>query len=133
MTKARKALLEVLRMSHEPVSASHLLQHPSIRFDQATVYRNLHYLEEKGMADSFILHCTEHGTERYYSYRSCEDGVHHHWFHCRTCHRFIDLGDCQYDEQLARWEQAYGFTVSDHTFFLTGQCKNCKDATASIN
>ena len=133
MTKARKALLEVLRMSHEPVSASHLLQHPSIRFDQATVYRNLHYLEEKGMADSFTLHCTEHGTERYYSYRSCEDGVHHHWFHCRTCHRFIDLGDCQYDEQLARWEQAYGFTVSDHTFFLTGQCKNCKDATASIN
>lgn len=120
-------------MSHEPVSASHLLQHPSIRFDQATVYRNLHYLEEKGMADSFILHCTEHGTERYYSYRSCEDGVHHHWFHCRTCHRFIDLGDCQYDEQLARWEQAYGFTVSDHTFFLTGQCKNCKDATASTN
>lgn len=133
MTKSRKALLEVLRMSHEPVSASHLLQHPSIRFDLATVYRNLHYLEEKGMADSFILHCTEHGTERYYSYRSCEDGVHHHWFHCRTCHRFIDLGDCQYDEQLARWEQAYGFTVSDHTFFLTGQCKNCKDATASIN
>lgn len=133
MTKARKALLEVLRMSHEPVSASHLLQHPSIRFDLATVYRNLHYLEEKGMADSFILHCTEHGTERYYSYRSCEDGVHHHWFHCRTCHRFIDLGDCQYDEQLAKWEQAYGFTVSDHTFFLTGQCKNCKDATASTN
>ena len=120
-------------MSHEPVSASLLLQHPSIRFDQATVYRNLHYLEETGMADSFILHCTEHGTERYYSYRSCEDGVHHHWFHCRTCHRFIDLGDCQYDEQLARWEQAYGFTVSDHTFFLTGQCKNCKDATASTN
>lgn len=133
MTKSRKALLEVLRMSNEPVSASHLLQHPSIRFDLATVYRNLHYLEEKGMADSFILHCTEHGTERYYSYRSCEDGVHHHWFHCRTCHRFIDLGDCQYDEQLARWEQAYGFTVSDHTFFLTGQCKNCKDATASTN
>ena len=133
MTKPRKALLEVLRMSHEPVPASHLLQHPSIRFDQATVYRNLHYLEEKGMADSFILHCTEHGTERYYSYRSCEDGVHHHWFHCRTCHRFIDLGDCQYDEQLARWEQAYGFTVSDHTFFLTGQSKNCKHATASIN
>ncbi|NLA96709.1 MAG: transcriptional repressor [Spirochaetales bacterium] len=133
MTKSRKALLEVLRMSNEPVSASHLLHQPSNRFDQATVYRNLHYLEEKGMADSFILHCTEHGTERYYSYRSCEDGVHHHWFHCRTCHRFIDLGDCQYDEQLARWEQAYGFTVSDHTFFLTGQCKNCKDATASTN
>ncbi len=131
MTKARRILLEVLKTSHEPVSASCLLEHPLIQCDQATVYRNLHYLEEQGMADSFILHCTEHGTERYYSFRCGEDGTHHHWFHCKSCHRFIDLGDCLYEQQLLRWEQAYGFSISDHTFFLTGLCKTCKDATAS--
>ncbi|WP_319757630.1 Fur family transcriptional regulator [uncultured Sphaerochaeta sp.] len=126
MTKARKALLELLKESKEPVSASMLSRDPSLPFDQATIYRNLHYLEEKGFAESFILHCTEHGTERYYSYRSRSEGVHHHWFHCEKCHTFIDLGGCAYQEQMKDWEKQYGFSISDHTFFLTGICASCK-------
>lgn len=126
MTKARKALLELLKESKEPVSASMLSGDPSLPFDQATIYRNLHYLEEQGFAESFILHCTEHGTERYYSYRNRSEGVHHHWFHCEKCHTFIDLGGCVYQEQMKEWEKQYGFTISDHTFFLTGICASCK-------
>nr|WP_319473129.1 Fur family transcriptional regulator [uncultured Sphaerochaeta sp.] len=126
MTKARKALLELLKESKEPVSASMLSAEPSLPFNQATIYRNLHYLEEQGFAESFILHCTEHGTERYYSYRSRSEGVHHHWFHCEQCHAFIDLGGCAYQEQMKDWEKQYGFTISDHTFFLTGICASCK-------
>jgi Fur family ferric uptake transcriptional regulator len=120
------ALLELLKESKEPVSASMLSGDPSLPFDQATIYRNLHYLEEQGFAESFILHCTEHGTERYYSYRSRSAGVHHHWFHCEKCHTFIDLGGCAYQEQMKDWEKQYGFTISDHTFFLTGICASCK-------
>ncbi|MDD3930461.1 MAG: transcriptional repressor, partial [Sphaerochaeta sp.] len=60
-----------------------------------------------------------------YSYRGTETGTHHHWFHCEKCHCFIDLGSCGYDEQMRSWEQKWGFTITDHTFFLTGTCKQC--------
>jgi len=123
VTKARKTIMDILMKSEEPVSASTLAK--DLPFDQATVYRNLHYLEDQGFAESFILHCSEHGTERYYSYRNAND-VHHHWFHCEMCHRFIDLGHCAYGQQLKEWEQSYGFTIHEHTFFLTGVCADCK-------
>ena len=126
MTKARKAILEALKASVQPVTAMMLAKEPSLSYDQATVYRNLHYLDELGMAQSFILHCTEHGTERYYSYRRSDCGIHHHWFHCEKCHRFIDLGSCGYDEQMHAWEKKWDFTITDHTFFLTGICSACK-------
>ncbi len=126
MTKARKAILEALKNQTEPVSATTLAKQPALPYDPATIYRNLHYLEEQGLAQSFILHCTEHGTERYYSYRDKENGVHHHWFHCECCHRFIDLGTCAYTQQLQDWESQYGFTIHEHTFYLTGICSACK-------
>ncbi|NCC63362.1 MAG: transcriptional repressor [Spirochaetia bacterium] len=125
MTKARKALIEQLKIQSEPVTATTMAKH--LPFDQATIYRNLHYLEEHGYAQSFILHCSEHGTERYYSYHSAKEGVHHHWFHCEVCHKFIDLGDCEHLMQLKQWEQEHGFLIHDHTFFLTGVCAFCKE------
>jgi Fe2+ or Zn2+ uptake regulation protein len=27
---------------------------------------------------------------------------------------------------MKEWEKQYGFTISDHTFFLTGICASCK-------
>jgi len=130
MTKARRSLLHVLEQASEPLSVSALLQHPDVNCNQATVYRSLHYLEQRGYLDSFVLHCTDHGTERYYSCTK-EQAEHSHWFHCTVCHRFIDLGACLMKEDLKRWEKQYGFTVSDHTFFLTGVCATCKESTSS--
>ncbi len=130
MTKARRNLLSILQQAKEPLSVSSLLQHPEVTCNQATVYRSLHYLESEGYLDSFVLHCTDHGTERYYSCRS-RKATHDHWFHCTVCHRFTGLGECFLAEDLKRWEELYGFSVCDHTFFLTGVCATCKESTAS--
>jgi len=124
MTKARRAILEGLENAQSPISVTGLAKQLSDFCDPATVYRNLHYLEKNNLATSFILHCSEHGTERYYSAKSGKD--HHHWFHCEHCHRFIDLGGCFYAEQVRHFEAEHGFTVNDHTFYLTGICKACK-------
>ncbi|MGB4408338.1 MAG: transcriptional repressor [Sphaerochaeta sp.] len=124
MTKARKAILKSLENVEEPISASELAKRLGDFCDPATVYRNLHYLEKNNLATSFILHCSEHGTERYYS--SKEGNEHHHWFHCEQCHRFIDLGGCFYAEQVRQFEEKHAFTVHDHTFYLTGICQRCK-------
>ncbi|MDY0290080.1 MAG: transcriptional repressor [Sphaerochaeta sp.] len=125
MTKARKAILNALEEAREPISVTELAKELTDFCDPATVYRNLHYLEKNNLATSFILHCSEHGTERYYSAK--EGKGHHHWFHCENCHRFIDLGGCFYTEQLRQFEHQHGFTVNDHTFYLTGICQTCKE------
>ncbi len=131
MTKARQAVIEVLASSAEPLSAAAVFQYLGSCCDQATVYRTLHYLEEHGFADSFILHCEEHGTERYYTALAGGDGKpapHRHWFHCERCHRFIDLGGCKIDRLVSEYETEYGIQVKSHTLYFTGLCGGCGGA-----
>ena len=125
MTKARMTVLTLLGEATEPLCASEIAGLLQGQFDLATIYRTLHYLEERNLADSFILHCSAHGTERYYSSMEKEDACHHHWFHCEQCHRFIDLGGCNLDALLGSYEKENGIVITDHTFFLTGICPEC--------
>ncbi|HOT62166.1 MAG TPA: transcriptional repressor [Treponemataceae bacterium] len=123
MTRARESTLSILREANEPLSAAGVFR-LAAGFDQATVYRALHYLEEKGLAVSFILACEEHGTERYYAVS--DSGKHRHWFHCERCHRFVDLGDCAIEPLVERYETAYGIDIRSHTLSLTGTCADCR-------
>jgi Fur family ferric uptake transcriptional regulator len=126
MTKSRIAVLTLLEKATKPLCASQIVSLVSGQCDPATIYRTLHYLEEHGYASSFILHCSAHGTERYYSVAD-ETGLgHHHWFHCEQCHRFIDLGGCSLDSMLHTFEKENDLIITDHTFFLTGICPECK-------
>ena len=56
MTKARQSILDFLLQVKEPVSASDLAKQLEHACDPATVYRNLHYLEDHNLATS--LSCT---------------------------------------------------------------------------
>ncbi len=143
MTRIRKRILQVLQGASEPLSASQVAQRVGPPCDPATVYRGLHYLEEQGFAESFVLSCQEHGTERYYT--ACEapqpfaipSGVassgervflppHRHWFHCEGCHRFIPLGVCLLDPVVHQFEQEQQCTVRQHTLYFTGLCRDCR-------
>ncbi|WP_320129954.1 transcriptional repressor [uncultured Sphaerochaeta sp.] len=126
MTKARKAVLAILERSTEPLSATEVANMVGDQCDPVTIYRTLHYLEDHSLASSFILHCNEHGTERYYSAMEEEGSCHHHWFHCEQCHRFLDLGGCSLQPLLCTYEKENDIIIKDHTFFLTGICPNCK-------
>lgn len=133
MTKAREATIDLLASAREPLSASDIHKEVGSRFDQATVYRTLHYLEGRGLVDSFILHCSEHGTERYYTARRHVDGEptsHRHWFHCEACHRFTDLGECQLEPLMETFESRHGIVVRDHSLYLTGLCPGCAKSRA---
>jgi len=134
MTKARKATLEVLANAPEPLSASAVLQRVGELCDQATVYRTLHFLEEKGFAESFVLHCEEHGTERYYSaIRGDGDREipHRHWFHCEACHRFIAIGSCTVAQLAEAFERDQDVSVRHHVFYFTGFCADCRPDPAT--
>lgn len=144
MTRIRKRILHVLQGASEPLSASQVAHMVGTLCDQATVYRGLHYLEEQGLAESFVLSCQEHGTERYYT--ACETPqpsgdspgvpsasrgrglpVHRHWFHCEECHRFIPLGECLLDPVVQQFEQEQQCTVRQHTLYFTGLCRECQE------
>ncbi len=122
MTKAREAALAALRSSDQPLSAAGVCSAIQLDCDQATVYRALHYLEERRLVESFILHCDEHGTERYYV---PSEGSHSHWFHCEACHRFIDLGTCRIGAMAADIERERGIAVRRHVLYFTGLCERC--------
>ncbi len=129
MTKARKATLDALVNAPEPLSATAVSARLGELCDQATVYRTLHYLEENGFAESFILHCDEHGTERYYSaIRGDGDRKipHRHWFHCEHCHRFIAIGACTISQLVESFEQEQAVSVNRHVLYFTGLCADCR-------
>jgi len=123
MTKARKAVLEALASASEPLSAAAVARLLAGLCDQATVYRALHYLEDAGLAESFVLHCTEHGVERYYVDAAAPHG---HWFHCESCHRFVSLGGCKLGRLMADFESELGIEIKSHTLYLTGRCPDCR-------
>jgi Fur family ferric uptake transcriptional regulator len=129
MTKNRREVLDLLLSADEPLSAADVYSRMPAGADQVTVYRTLHYLEEQGFAESFILHCETHGTMRYYSAsESAGDNAHghHHWFHCERCHRFIDLGNCKMDALVREYERDNGIEISSHMLYLTGVCASCR-------
>ena len=127
MTKARSMVLNLLSGACEPLSASTIVKSVSDCMDQATVYRALHYLEDNGYADSFILHCLSHGTERYYTALSqAGNSIHRHWFHCESLPLFTDLGECLLDSVMSGYEKDHDLTIHAHTLYLTGLCGGCK-------
>jgi len=127
MTRARESILQVLKNATQPLSATDVANRTTHRCDQATIYRTLHYLEDHGYAQSFVLHCSEHGTERYYTAIDDDGPItgHHHWFHCQQCHTFIDLGDCRIESMLNGYEEELGLKVKTHTLYVTGICASC--------
>ncbi|HHU37402.1 MAG TPA: transcriptional repressor [Treponema sp.] len=128
MTRSRKTVLDILITANEPVSAADIKNSCKITFDPATIYRALHYLEQEGYAESFVLHCREHGTERYYTaINTEEEHTHRHWFHCEQCHCFIDVGSCVICETLQGYEKTHNLEIRSHILYLTGICPACKN------
>jgi Fur family transcriptional regulator, ferric uptake regulator len=126
VTKARQAVLEALDSASEPLAAADVAAALEGVCDQATVYRALHYLEDSGNLESFVLYCAEHGVERYYV---TSKAAHRHWFHCESCHCFLDIGTCKVGGLVSAVERDFGVRVSQHTFYMTGLCASCLNAS----
>jgi Fur family ferric uptake transcriptional regulator len=124
MTRARKAIAAVLAAAEEPLSAAQVRDRldPSC-CDQATVYRTLDHLEQEAMAESFVLRCTEHGTQRYFVSTS---RPHRHWFHCESCHRFIDIGMCGLGAVTVEIEREHSLEIRRHSMYFSGLCGACR-------
>ena len=120
--RKRNAILECLRSTHTHPSAEMVHEmlreaHPDISL--ATVYRNLTYFKNQGLATSVA---TVRGVERFDA--NTEPHVH---FICTGCDAVIDLEQIEVPQTLdAQVERSSGCRVSSCQLTFNGLCSNCQ-------
>lgn len=85
--------------------------------NQATVYRNLKLMVERGWLKQ-ISHPSL-GT----LWERAEKGHHHH-FYCHVCNGIYDLPGCALNQEEA---VPAGFIIEDHEIFISGICSTCSE------
>jgi Fur family ferric uptake transcriptional regulator len=84
----------------------------------ATVYRTLALLHERGAVDAL----SHRGGEL--CYRLCGPEHHHHLV-CTTCHRVVEIEDCDLGDWVDTVAAAHGFRATAHSIELSGVCGDC--------
>jgi Fur family transcriptional regulator, ferric uptake regulator len=121
-TRQRITVLAELMGEQDDVTAQELherLRGRGKRLGLATVYRTLGLLAEEGVIDALSHRPGE------LCYRWCGDGHHHHLV-CSSCHRVVELADCELDPWLDRISQAHGFVTTGHRLEVSGLCAECR-------
>ncbi|MGD0167952.1 MAG: Fur family transcriptional regulator [Gaiellaceae bacterium] len=124
--RATRQRLEVLgELAREPDDATaqtlwrRLRERKGSAIGLATVYRTLSLLSEKGVIDALSHHDGE------LCYRLCGEAHHHHLV-CSSCHRVVEIQECELDDWLSRVSAQHGFVTTSHTIELTGLCPTCR-------
>jgi Fur family transcriptional regulator, ferric uptake regulator len=121
-TPRRLEVLAELARERDDVTAQELwgrLREHGSRTGLATVYRTLALLSENGVVD--VL--SHHGTEQ--CYRLCTDAHHHHLL-CTSCHRVVEVRDCDLGDWVEDVAKRHGFVPTDHRVEITGLCPDCR-------
>lgn len=117
-TCQRAAIEEVFRQQDRPLRVEEILKHGREiveSLNQATVYRNLKILVQKGWLKQINLPSLGSLYER-------TGKGHHHHFYCHACNRVFELPGCALNEEEAAPE---GFVMENHEIFLYGVCPSC--------
>ncbi len=123
ITKARRAICEVLAATHEEhMSALDILERvrrqAGVRIDQSTVYRTLDVLEGLGYLHHVHL---GHGAGVYHL---SEESDHQHLV-CEQCGASVEIPLEELAPVLAIVTARYGFVAESVHFALVGTCEDC--------
>jgi Fur family ferric uptake transcriptional regulator len=121
-TRQRLTVLAELMGERDDLTAQELherLRGRGERLGLATVYRTLGLLSEEGVIDALSHRPGE------LSYRWCGDGHHHHLV-CSSCHRVVELDECELEPWLDRISEAHGFVTTGHRLEVSGLCAECR-------
>jgi Fur family ferric uptake transcriptional regulator len=114
-------LQELARESNDATAAQiyERLRRRGTNIGLATVYRTLALLHERGVVDTLTHHAGE------LCYRLCGDDHHHHLV-CTSCHRVVELPDCDLEPWVKRSAGKHGFTATGHQVEIAGLCTDCR-------
>lgn len=118
-TSARIAVLDHLEKQKNPIDVLTIVESLNSQADQATIYRILEVLTQKG-----IVNRLEFGEGKY---RYEIEKEHHHHLVCTNCGKIedieIDLSD-DFDREVFKKK---GFKVESHSLEFFGLCRSCQN------
>lgn len=121
-TPPRLAILALFKASRNPMSAQEIIDAlaKNTSIDQATVYRTLKSLKEKGLIHQIDLR------HNHAHYELTDIGEHHHLI-CLRCGRIEDVHECgveDVEKNIIRTTKHFA-EIKTHTLEFYGICKAC--------
>ena len=121
-TPQRLRVLEALADESDDATAQEIHRRIGSRGGEiglATVYRTLAVLSEHGLVDALPHRPGE------MCYRLCGDAHHHHLV-CASCHRVIELHECELEDWIDGLAAARGWVADEHRLEVSGRCPECR-------
>lgn len=126
ITGPRQAILDVLRQHQTPLTNKEI--HESLgkqSCDLATVYRNLHTLEDMHLVRRYDF---GDGVARFELVPEGDDGHHHHLV-CTGCSLIVEVDGCFPPELEQSLAERHGFSGITHRLEFFGRCAKCAEKT----
>lgn len=119
-TPSRLAILEVFRGASKPLSAQGIIDLLPRDINQATIYRTLKSLKEKGIIVPIDLR------HNHAHYELANLAKHHHLI-CIRCGRVEDIHRCGIEETYPKMLRAskHFSRITEHALEFYGVCKKC--------
>ena len=127
-TPSRLAILGVMKKSKSPMSAQEVIDSLPGDADQATVYRTLKSLKEKGIIKQIDLR------HNHAHYELANLSEHHHLV-CMHCGRIEDVHHCGIEEiqGTVLKSSKYFSEIRQHALEFYGVCKTCAKKNHEIH
>jgi len=125
VTLPRLKILEVLEkssnhhLSAEDIYRKLMAQHGEVGV--ATIYRVLTQFEESGIVNKLNFE----NNQAVYELSNVE---HHDHLVCVKCNKIIEFQDDVIEQHQLQIAKKYGFELTDHSLYLYGLCKTCKES-----
>ena len=125
VTLPRLKILEVLEkssnhhLSAEDIYRKLMEQHGEVGV--ATIYRVLTQFEESGIVNKLNFE----NNQAVYELSNVD---HHDHLVCVKCNTIIEFQDDVIEQHQLQIAKKYGFQLTDHSLYLYGLCKTCKES-----
>jgi len=122
-TKSRKAILDILIRSDQPIAAEQIfrtLKEEQININLSTVYRTLESLENKDLVTKISIMDDDRMLFEY------NQLGHRHYLVCVTCKKIITVQNCPLGSYEKTLENETHFNIIGHKLYLYGYCESCQ-------
>lgn len=123
-TKSRKAILDILTKSSQPISAEQiykLLKEENIAIDISTVYRTLEAMENIELVKKINIMDDD---KMLFEYNNMN---HSHYLVCVGCKKIITIQSCPLGSYEEEMESKTNFSILGHKLYLYGYCSECQN------
>lgn len=127
LTKSRKAILNTLARSNQPMAAEQIffaLKEEEIDINLSTVYRTLESLENKDLVTKISIIDDDRMLFEYNKFG------HRHHLVCITCKKIITVHNCPLGSYERTLENETNFNIITHKLYLYGYCEECQRKSA---